>query len=101
MLVKNDLRPIGGFNVAETTKAPLRLAKSTWLRATPTAIFNVVPDHAELGQLFPWIHKVTIDTSKAPDGGVGTRRCCDFGDGLVLEEVIVAWKPPQMYAFAS
>ena len=51
--------------------------------------------------MFPWIQSVSLDSGQADvDDGVGVRRCCNFGTGLVLEETIVGWNPPHLYAYA-
>ena len=88
------------LNISGFTKAPLRLLQSVWLRASQEKIFSIVSNHNELEKLFPWIQSVSVDSSQADvEGGVGARRCCNFGNGLVLEETIVGWSPPHGYAY--
>jgi hypothetical protein len=91
----------GGLNITRFTQAPLRLVQSVWLKASQEKVFSIVSNHNELEKLFPWIQSVSVDSSQADvEGGVGVRRCCNFGNGLVLEETIVGWNPPYMYAYA-
>lgn len=101
MFITDDSPITGGFDISQITKAPLRLAKSIWLKASQEKIFAIVSNHTELPSLFPWVQSVTVESSQAEvEGGVGARRCCNFGNGLVLEETIVGWNPPQMYAYS-
>ncbi len=94
-------RTVGKLKIHEVTQAPLRLARSAWLKASQEKVFGLVSHHEELSKLIPWVRSVTMDNSQAAvEGGVGARRCCNFGNGLVLEETIVAWYPPYMYAYA-
>ena len=84
------------------TNAPLRLAKSVQLHAPQDTVFALVADHERVPELFPWVQCVTVDNSRARiRGGLGARRACNFGNGLVLEEVIVGWEPSRMYAYAG
>lgn len=50
--------------------------------------------------IFTWIHEVYIDNEHAiTPGGLGARRSSYFGNGLVLNEIIVGWQPPFRYAY--
>ncbi|MDX1523713.1 MAG: SRPBCC family protein [Anaerolineae bacterium] len=100
MSAQNEPIVIAGLNITTLTLAPLRLVKSVWLRASQDKVFSVVADHQQLTELLPWVDSVTIDSSAAEvEGGIGTKRTCNFGNGLVLEEEIVGWNPPRMYAY--
>ena len=89
---------IGGLNITNFTKAPLRLLQSVWLKAPQEKIFSMVSTPNELVKLFPWIQSVSVDKAGV-EGSLGARRCCNFGNGMVLEETIVGWNPPHMYAY--
>ena len=94
-------RTVGKLNIDEVTQAPLRLARSAWLKASQEKVFWLVSNPEALSKLIPWVRSVMMDNSQAVvEGGVGARRCCNFGNGLVLEETIVSWHPPSMYAYA-
>jgi hypothetical protein len=46
------------------------------------------------------MHAVTVDNRNAVEpNGLGAKRRCHFGNGMVLEEVIVGWQPPLRYAY--
>lgn len=101
MLVIGEPRLVNSFNVVEFTPAPLRLARSAWLKAAQAKVFWLVSHPEALSKLIPWVRSVTMDNNQAVvEGGVGARRRCNFGHGLVLEETIVSWQPPSMYAYA-
>ncbi|MEM7111249.1 MAG: SRPBCC family protein [Chloroflexota bacterium] len=73
-----------------------------WLRTSVKEAFEALSNPARWPQLFPWIHKVTVDNTKAVvPNGRGAKRTCYFGNGLMLEEVIVGWEPPHRYAYAG
>ncbi|MFC1975699.1 SRPBCC family protein [Chloroflexota bacterium] len=92
---------IGGLGITNFTTAPLRLVQSVWLKVSQEKIFFIVSNPQEWSRLFPWVQSVTVDSRQAEvEGGVGARRCCNFGNGMVLEETIVAWNPPHMYAYS-
>jgi len=96
-----DAPALDDFRVMDWTTAPLRLARSVQLQAAPPQSFDSVADHAKMAELFPWIQSVTVDNSQAETvGGLGALRCCSFGPGMLLEERIVGWQPPAMYAYA-
>ena len=100
MFITNIDSMMDEFDISQSTEAPLRLAKSVWLRASQEKIFAIVSSPIEMPRLFPWVQNVTVDSSQAEvEGGVGTRRCCNFGEGMVLEETIVGWNPPRMVAY--
>jgi Polyketide cyclase / dehydrase and lipid transport len=92
----------GPFDVACWTTAPLRLEQAVWLPAVPAAVFALLSNHEALPRLFVWIHRVMVDNSHAiVPGGLGARRICLFGDDMILEEIIVGWDPPHLYAYAG
>jgi hypothetical protein len=92
---------VGEFDVTQLTAAPLRLEKAARLKAPQAVIFEVLSNHEQWPGLFPWINGVSIDNSQAiVENGLGARRVCNFGNNMVLEEVIVGWNPPGSYAYA-
>ena len=61
----------------------------------------MVSDHHRMSELVPWIRDAAMDTSHTGQAvGVGSIRCCNFGNGLVLEEKIALWHPPYLYAYS-
>ena len=90
------------FDLTRWTTASQQLEKVVYLAWAAEALFELMTNHRRWPQIFPWLAQVTVDNSLAlvPDG-LGSRRVCHFGNGMVLEEVIVGWLPPQMYAYAS
>lgn len=90
------------FAIANWTTAPLRLEAQAWLKTSVDEAFDAVSNAARWPQLFPWIHKVTVDNETAViPNGLGAKRACHFGNGLVLEEIIIGWEPPHRYAYAG
>ena len=91
---------VGDFDIAQLTVAPLRLEKKTRLSAPPAVIFELLSNHEKWPSLFPWVNAVRIDNSNAViKNGLGARRICNFGNNMVLEEIIVGWNPPRSYAY--
>ena len=86
--------------LAEWTSAPLQLDKAAIIAAPPEAVFTSLSDPAEMCRVFSWMHTITLDNSDAMEpNGLGAKRRCHFGNGMVLEEVIVGWEPPFRYAY--
>ncbi len=86
--------------VAAWTSAPLRLEKVVRLAAKPADVFRSLTDPDEMCRIFGWMHAVTVDNAQAEvTGGLGARRQCHFGNGMVLEEVVVGWQPPHQYVY--
>jgi hypothetical protein len=102
MPVLQGVLAVGPFEVTCWTTAPLRLEQVVWLPAAPTAVFTLLSNHEELPRLFAWVHRVIVDNTHAiVEGGLGARRICLFGGDMILEELIVGWDPPQLYAYAG
>ena len=90
------------FAVSNWTSAPLRLEKQVWLKTSVKEAFEALSNPTRWPQLFPWIQKVTVDNETAViPNGLGAKRICHFGNGLVLEDIIVGWEPPHRYAYAG
>ena len=88
------------FNITDWTSAPLQIGMTARFDVSPEIVFHALSDPEMMCRTFPWMERVSIDSSLAVDkGGVGTIRTCTLGNGLVLEEEIVDWQPPQGYAF--
>lgn len=98
----NKAVAVARWNPKEWTQAPLRLEIQLVLPAPSHLVFASLTDPEEMCAIFAWMHKVvvdhqTIDTLQVY--GLGTKRRCFFGNGMVLEEVIVGWEPPLRYAY--
>lgn len=88
------------FDISRWTNAPLRLQATAWLKAAPEAVFHDLSDPLRMCHVFPWMDTVQVRSKTAePSYGPGARRYCHFGNGMVLEEVIVSWEPPFRYAY--
>lgn len=90
------------FDIAQWTAAPLQLTSEERFSTSAEAIFQALTDPGIMCRIFPWMD--TIDVSKnAADGqtkmGLGSVRRCQFGNGMVLEEIIIGWCPPTGFAF--
>ena len=82
------------------TIAPLRLENVVLLNAEPNTIFTCLTDPVQMCSVFSWMHDIHVDNSNAAaPNGLGAKRICHFGNGLVLEELIVGWEPPRRYAY--
>ncbi|MBV7327257.1 hypothetical protein KFU94_03180 [Chloroflexi bacterium TSY] len=82
------------------TFAPLQLKKITILQVKPSVIFTALTEPEQMCRLFSWMHKIEVDNSEATEpNGLGAKRRCSFGNGMVLEEIIVGWQPPTRYAY--
>lgn len=92
----------GTFQLREWTQAPMQIEKTAILNWPVDCVFNLLTDHTRWPRIFPWLESVTVDNSRAiVKNGLGARRICDMGNGMLLEEVIVGWQPTQMYAYAG
>lgn len=94
---KNGINPC---SILKWTTAPLRLETGTQLLASQNAVFESLTDPDQMCEVFSWMHHISVDEQTMMKGyGVGTKRFCHFGNGMVLEEVIVEWHPPYRYAY--
>lgn len=92
----------GSFNLQQWTQAPLQMEKSAILNWPADCVFCLLTDHSRWPRIFPWLEAVTIDNSQAIiKNGLGAKRICDMGNGMLLEEIIVGWQPTRMYAYAG
>ena len=90
------------FALSQWTNAPMQLEKVAQLNWPSDCLFDLMANHNKWPRIFPWLTDVTIDNSQAIiEDGLGAVRTCDMGNGMVLEEVIVGWQPPNMYAYAG
>ncbi|MEM7537605.1 MAG: hypothetical protein AAF639_35875 [Chloroflexota bacterium] len=90
------------FTIHSWTPAPLQLEKVVRLDWPMVCVFDLVANHKIWPKIFPWLQDVVVDNTHAiVKNGLGARRRCNFGNGMILEEVIIGWHPPQMYAYAS
>jgi len=79
---------------------PVRISQSVILAAPAEAVFAVVSDHARLCELIPDLHQAHMDLSQSGGKeGVGMVRCCDFGNDMWIQETVVHWEPPFVYAY--
>ena len=93
---------ITNIDVSQWTMAPLQLATTHLLDVEMGIIFQALSDPNHLCQLFPWMQQIEVDNTAAQTpNGLGAKRRCHFGNGLVLEETIVGWWPPNGYAYRS
>jgi uncharacterized protein YndB with AHSA1/START domain len=93
-------QPEATWSVHQWTSAPLQLKRSVALQARPGVVFATLTDPEQMCDLFSWMHAVGVDNHDASEpNGVGAKRRCHFGNGMVLEEVIVGWEPPTRYAY--
>ena len=80
--------------------APLRIETVEQFQTEPLPLFISLTDPGEMCRTFGWMHKVTVDNAAATvPNGLGAIRRCHFGNGLVLEEEIVAWAAPSGFAY--
>ncbi len=87
--------PIQGW-----TSAPLRFEQEVVLQARPRAIFTILTDPEQMCTILAWMHNITVEDPHGGEQiGLGARRRCHFGNGMVLEELIVGWQPPLRYAY--
>ena len=92
----------GPFDLQQWTQAPMQLEKIAELNWPVTSVFELLSNHKRWPRIFPWLKQVTVDNSNALiKNGLGAVRVCDMGNGMLLEEVIVGWQPPHMYAYAG
>lgn len=88
------------LDVSQWTMAPLQLTIRAQLEANIEAVFHAFSDPDELCRLFAWMHHIeVVNTETHTIYGASTKRRCHFGNGLVLEETIVGWWPPNGYAY--
>ena len=88
------------IDIRQWTAAPLRISSTVMINATPNVVFHILSDPAMMCQVFSWMERVTVTFSSTNRAQVtGALRTCVLGNGLVLEEEIVDWQPPQGYAF--
>ncbi|MEM7126536.1 MAG: SRPBCC family protein [Chloroflexota bacterium] len=88
------------WSIRQWTSAPLRLETATKLQAPSTDIFFCLTDPKQMCGIFSWMHDITVDNRAATEAnGLGAKRSCYFGNGMVLEEIIVGWQPPHRYAY--
>ncbi|MEM7345184.1 MAG: SRPBCC family protein [Chloroflexota bacterium] len=88
------------LDITQWTTAPLQITVTTRLNTSSDVAFQALSDPEMMCQLFSWMDNVTVAPSVV--GGplaVGVLRTCILENGLVLEEEIVAWHPPQGYAY--
>jgi len=80
--------------------APLRITRTITLAAPVKTVFAVVSDHAHLCELIPDLHQAHMDLSQSGGKtGVGMVRCCDFGNDMWIQETVIHWEPPFVYAY--
>lgn len=92
--------PDAQWPLPQWTTASLQLEVSARIHAQPTEIFAALTKPEEMCLLFSWMHEVSVDNSNATvPNGLGARRRCAFGNGMVLEEIIVGWEPPWRHAY--
>ena len=90
------------FDLQRWTQAPLQLEKVVELHWPVESTFDLLSNHTRWPRIFPWLIQVSVDNSRAfIKDGLGARRICYLGNGMLLEEVIVGWQPPDMYAYAG
>ena len=88
------------IDIARWTTAPLQITLTATLDTTPDVIFHALSDPEMMCQVFSWMDRVTVAPSATSGSqAVGALRTCILGNGLVLEEEIVGWQPPQGYAY--
>ncbi|MDJ0752808.1 MAG: SRPBCC family protein [Ardenticatenaceae bacterium] len=89
-------------DLAHWIQAPLQLEKTAELNWPAACVFDLLADHKKWPRLFPWLTGIQVDNTHALIAdGLGARRICHFGNGMVLEEVIVSWDPDRSYAYAG
>ena len=88
------------FDVSEWTAAPLQLISKECFSASAETIFESMTDPHLMCSIFPWMDRVTITPNESrQSNGLGSMRRCQFGNGMVLEEEIIGWWPPNGFAF--
>ena len=86
--------------IQKWTSAPLRLEKVAWFPVEPVVVFARLTEPDQMCRIFSWMHDITTDNTNAVQpNGLGAKRRCHFGNGMMLEEVIVGWEPPTRYAY--
>ncbi|MEM7802852.1 MAG: SRPBCC family protein [Chloroflexota bacterium] len=84
------------------TTAPLRLSFRAFFETDVRDIFRALSNPLHMCRLFPWMHRIDLETEPAVDQSDPERpliRRCHFGNGMVLEEEILDWIPPEFYAY--
>lgn len=98
MSYKND--PTKTYEAAAPNQkrltTPLQADYQAFLMAPVASVFEAVADHERYCQLAPNLKQVTVCQSEQ-----GLIRTCDFGNDMILQERIVLWQPPAMYAYAA
>ncbi len=88
------------IDITPWTAAPLQITLTTILKASPDVVFHALSDPEMMCQVFSWMDSVTVASPVASgEQTVGVLRTCIMDNGLVLEEEIVDWQPPQGYAY--
>ncbi len=88
------------INVSQWTAAPLQIALTSMINAAPDILFHALNNPAMMCQVFSWMKDVTVTSPNVGEvTSVGSIRTCILENGLVLEEEIIDWQPPQGYAF--
>ncbi len=88
------------MDITQWTAAPLQITMTATLPTTADTLFHALSDPVVMCQVFSWMDKVTITSPKTGEvQAVGAIRRCVLENGLVLEEEIIEWRPPQCYAF--
>lgn len=94
-------RTIDGFDVSQSTTAPLQIVVMARLDVSPATAFDLVSR-----QLTTWIAQiphVEWDHASAATAGTcsqGSVRVCEFGKGRVVEH-IAFWEDGQVYAYRA
>ena len=78
----------------ELPSAPLRANYQAFLMAPMASIFDAFASDERFCQLVPNLQNVTRYESTQ-----GLIRRCDFGNDLIVEQRIVAYHPPSIYAY--
>jgi len=80
--------------------SPLRLTQTVSLPVSVESVFGIISGRSHLCDLVPGLQQVQMDFS-GTDGveGVGMVRCCDFGNDMWIQETVVLWQPPTIFAY--
>lgn len=84
---------------ARESSAPLQLTLEGRCSMSVDKLFEAFTNPNLMCRIFPWMHDVALVEADEQYGGIGASRRCYFGNGLVLEETMIGWWPPNGYAF--
>lgn len=87
---------------AALSRAPLILALTSQLGASPEIVFSFISHFERLPEWMPLMKRVHVDNRNAVSpGGVGAVRIIDSGFGKPTEETVVAFEPPCLLAYSA